>query len=99
MSDASDQYVIFKYLDEERRILGLPLDEFIPITLLIIFGFMTKLLIVGILASGLLFAFMRNLKKNRGRCALLSLIYWNGNESAGKTLFPSFPPSAERYWV
>lgn len=99
MSENMDKYIIFKYLDEEKRILGLPLDEFIPIASLITFGFIAKFLLLGIFLSAALFGFMRSLKKNRGRCALLSIIYWNGNDSVGKTLFPSFPASSDRYWV
>lgn len=99
MSDEMDKYIILKYLDEERRILGLPIDEFIPITVIIVFGFIAKFLMLGILLSAVLFASVRSIKKNRGRCALMALIYWNGNESVGKTLFRSFPKSSDRYWI
>lgn len=93
------KYQIYKYLDEEKRIVGLTLDEFIPILLVFIIAFLAKLLLVGILVAAAIFSVMRSIKKKRGRCALLSLIYWNSNKSVGKLLFSAFPPSSKRYWI
>lgn len=99
MSDNLDKYLIFKYLDEETRFVGLPLDEFIPVVFFIVFGFVAKLLILGILFAASTVFFLKSLKKKRGRSALLYMIYWHGNESVGNTLFPSFPKSTERYFI
>ena len=93
------KYQIYKYLDEEKRLVGLPIDEVIPIGLVLIIAFLMKMLLVGILLAAAIFGAIRGLKKNRGRCALLSIIYWNGNDLVGKTIFRSFPPSSKRYWV
>lgn len=93
------KYQIYKYLDEEKRIVGLTIDEVIPIGLALMIAFLMKVLLIGILMAAAIFSLVRRLKKNRGRCALLSVIYWNGNESVGKMIFHSFPPAVKRYWV
>lgn len=98
MSD-QNKYLIFKYLDEETRVIGLPLDEFIPAVLFVVFGFFVKILPLGILCAVASVMFLKHLKKNRGKSALLFILYWHGNEMVGKTLFPSFPKSTERDFI
>lgn len=93
------KYQIYKYLDEEKRIVGLTIDEVIPVGFVLIMAFLLKILLLGILMAAALFSLVRHLKKNRGRCALLSVIYWNTNETVGKMIFHSFPPASKRYWV
>lgn len=94
-----NKYIIFKYLDEETRIVGLPLDEFIPVVIFIAFGFLSKLLMFGILCAALTVLFLKKLKRSRGKSALLAILYWHGNESVGKTIFPSFPKSTDRNFL
>jgi conjugal transfer pilus assembly protein TraL len=93
----TDQYKICKYLDEQYRIIGLPLDEFIPLAIILVMSFLFKLLIVGILLMVVCWRLMRHFKKGMGSAALLVSIYWHmcGSQAA----FRALPDSTKRYWV
>lgn len=99
MNDEDKKYVILKFLDEEDKIMGLPIDEFIPILIIIITGFLCKFLLEAVLLAFLTMRFMRKIKRSKGKGFLFILAYWHGNEAVGKRLFPSFPKATERYFI
>lgn len=99
MSEESIKYVMLKYLDEEEKIMGLPVDEFIPVSLILLFSFICKILFVGLVLSFLTVKLMRHFKHNQGRGFLFIVCYWNLNAEVGKALFSSFPSATERYYI
>ena len=98
MSQPLNQYVICTCLDESFRIAGLTLDEFIPIVFLLLMGFLTRGLGIAIIAALFWVIGLRSLKRGKGSAVLLLMLYRHTSPEVGGILFPSFPPSTQKYW-
>lgn len=99
MLDENIKYMMLQYLDEEEKIIGLPIDEFIPVACILVLSFFCKILLTGVIISFCFVKIMRRLKQNKGKGFLYILAYWHGNELVGKVIFPSFPKSTDRYFI
>lgn len=99
MTDEAAKYIMLQYLDEEEKIIGLPIDEFIPSVCILVLSFICKMLLTGVIIAFVIIKIMRQLKRSQGKGFLFILAYWHGSEWVGKTLFQSFPKSTERYFI
>ena len=99
MIDENAKYMMLQYLDEEEKIIGLPIDEFIPVACILGLCFIGKMLLTGAIIAFLTLKIMRQLKQSQGKGFLFILLYWHGSEWVGKTLFHAFPKSTERYFI
>ncbi|MCX7125446.1 MAG: type IV conjugative transfer system protein TraL [Gammaproteobacteria bacterium] len=77
MNEEDKKYIILKFLDEEEKILGLPIDECIPVVGIIIIGFLAKFLIISIVLAFIVTKLMRRAKHSNGKGFLFVLAYWN----------------------
>ncbi len=98
MSDEA-KYLMLQYLDEEEKIIGLPIDEFIPVACILVLSFFCKCLLTGVIIAFFTARIMRHFKQSRGKGFLFITAYWHGNELIGKIIFPSFPKSTDRYFI
>ncbi len=92
----TERYQINRYLDEQRRLLGLALDECIPMIGLFVVCFFMKAMIIGLMLMALWLVLMRALKRGRGSAALFITWYWHMAGSA--QLFRGLPNSTQRVW-
>lgn len=99
MTDENAKYIMLQYLDEEEKIIGLPIDEFIPVACILVLCFVCKMLLTGTIIAFFVIKIMRHLKQSQGKRFLFILVYWHGSDWVGKTIFQSFPKSTERYFI
>lgn len=98
MSREINQYVICSCLDGDWRIMGLTLDELIPMLLFCLIGFLAKILMIMLVLAGAWYYGLRLLKKGQGSAALLLLFYRHASPEMAKSLFRAFPSYTKRYW-
>lgn len=97
--DDESMYLILRYLDEPKRILGLTMDDYL------IGGFTIFLVIVG--SSKIVMALVgigirigiRKILKGKPPSHLLSLMYWYFPHVITNIFIKNLPPSYKRYWT
>jgi len=95
-----DKYYICKKIDEQKRYFGLPLDEFVPIALVLLIGFLVGRFITGFVIAGGIFLAIRHFKKGQGSSWLLNMAYWYlPLHLLQGALFKKTPPSFLRNWL
>lgn len=92
----ADHYRINRYLDEQRRLIGLALDECIPMLMFLVLGFCLRQIMVSIILMMGWFVLIRILKKGKGSAALLVTLYWHMVGSP--YCFQGLPDSTQRVW-
>ena len=92
-------YRIYKNIDKESRIVGLTLDEFIPVMSVLILGFVMKVLLLAMVASTVIVLLLRHVKKGRRGHFLLNLLYWYAPDFVVKHHFSVTPAAEKRFWL
>ena len=92
-----DKYAICKLLDQEKRIIGLPLDEFIPALVIGIFFLISGVPILSVFVGAAWVFALRLLKKGQGSGFLLRQIFWFSPSAIFKFLTMT-PASFKRHW-
>lgn len=98
MSQNINHDYICSCLDESTRVMGLTLDEFIPLFLIFVIGMLTNSFVLSFIGMMIMYAVMKRLKKGQGASILLILLYKNTYGSLSKTLFKEFPEPTKRLW-
>ena len=94
------KYQIMKTIDAPLRLLGLTLDEAIPsILCVVVFGFLMRQMLVAIIATALVLAVMRFLKRGRSGGFLLNAIYWKLPGVVFGSYLKRTPPSSDRHFI
>lgn len=92
-------YVVCKTLDQPTRIIGLPLDEFIPAAFLAVLFFALGKVIISILLCVFVVILMRLMKKGQGSGWLMNVCYWNLPGFMMQSVLRFTPQSHNRDWV
>lgn len=92
-------YLVPRTLDEPIRILGLPLDEFIPTCALAIFFFMLGKVILTISMPVLTVVGIKMMKKGQGSSWLINLCHWYLPKVVMLLLLRHTPPAENREYI
>lgn len=98
MKDNS-RYYFCKLLDQDRRIIGLPSDEAIPLIACFLIFFLIKQLVMGFIVAAIILLVIRYFKRGQGSTWLINLCYWYCPASIMKLIFSSTPLSYYRHWL
>jgi len=97
MSDEA-KYKICRLVDQQIRIVGLPIDEALPVGILCGVGlFVGQLLVMMVIAVVYWFT-IRHFKKGQGSSFLLNVLYWFLPGVIMSAVFKTLPTSSIRYW-
>lgn len=98
--ELDQRYQILQRIDEQKRYFGLTLDEFIPVSLVILIGWCLSDLLIGFVFSGLVWVIIRHFKKGQGAFWLMNLCYWHfPTEPLKGTFFVKTPDASKRHWL
>lgn len=95
----TDKYRFPKCLDEEKRVVGLPLDEAIVVIGVFLVSFYLGMTVVGIVVAAAAWMGLRHLKKGENTFFLLYMSYWTLPKEISGVLFRKTPTSKIREWV
>ncbi|QHP82823.1 MULTISPECIES: type IV conjugative transfer system protein TraL [Pectobacterium] len=98
MSGENDKYYFPETLNQQERIIGLPIDEFLVVAPLLISGIVYNMSTVLSIVAGLLWLLIRYLKKGQGSYWLLNFCYWHLPYFVFKITFRQIPDSSFRHW-
>lgn len=100
MSDEKRQrYQFPQTLTEQRRILGIPMDEAIAGMAPLCWGVLTGNHVAGLVMGALFWIGLSRFKKGRGSAWLYNMAYWYLPEYCFKGMFKILPDSAYRLWL
>ena len=99
MSSKRSLYVVPKTLDAPTRLVGLPLDEFIPAIALAGFFFVMGRLLLALAVPAVLVVFLKLIKRGQGRSWLLNIGYWYLPKRVMQILLRQTPPSYQRDYI
>ena len=95
-----NKYFICKKIDEPKRYVGLTLDEFIPIVVIVSLCFFFGSLVTGFALAGIVWFVIRYFKKGQGPGWFLNVLYWHlPLHYLQGLLFVKTPPSSARHWL
>ncbi|MEN4892372.1 type IV conjugative transfer system protein TraL [Erwinia billingiae] len=97
--DELSKYRFPKTLSEQRRLLGLPLDEAIPTFPIIIWGLFAHKQLFGLVAAVAVWFLIRSAKRGKGSMWLYNLMYWHFPTLLFRTVFKVIPDSSFRQWI
>lgn len=92
----NQKYINFKWLDQETRILGMPLDESIPLIILCVGGLLLNQLFIGGLLGGGWVVFLKTMKRGNDAAWLISVIYWYAGI---RVFFRKIPSAMFIHWI
>ncbi|MBN3262965.1 type IV conjugative transfer system protein TraL [Pectobacterium brasiliense] len=98
MNGEDDRYYFPETLNQQERIIGLPIDEFIVVAPLLLAGVVYNMSTVLSVIAGLLWLSIRYLKKGQGSYWLLNFCYWHLPYFIFKIIFRQIPDSSFRHW-
>lgn len=88
-----------KTLDAQIRLLGLPLDEFIPAFFLAVFFFMLGKVLLSILLPVLSVILVKTMKQGQGSSWLINLCHWYLPKNIMMSVVRKTPPSQNREYI
>ncbi|KAA5971654.1 MULTISPECIES: type IV conjugative transfer system protein TraL [Pantoea] len=97
--DNTERYRFPKTLSEQLRVLGLPLDELIPVIPVLAWGFWTHRQLFGLMAACAVWFAIRSAKRGRGSMWLYNVMYWYLPGLRAGTVFRMIPDSSFRQWI
>lgn len=97
--DDLNKYRFPKTLSEQLRILGLPLDEFIPALFMLAWGFVTKKYMFGMILAVLLWQLIKAAKKGKTSKWLYNWCYWYLPTELFRVVYRVIPDSSFRKWI
>ncbi len=92
-------YLVPKTLDAPARVLGLPLDEFIPALIFAIFFFLIGKPIGSIAISAVTVILVKVMKKGQGSSWLINLCHWYLPKRVMVQLLRKTPPAQHREYI
>ena len=105
-TDDFQHYRFPKTLSEQRRFLGLPYDEAIPVLSALLGGVLMQKALFGLGLAVLLWLGLRSAKRGRGSMWLYNLFYWYLPARLLRGLFLTMlwqktllPDSGHRQWI
>lgn len=99
MDNKLDRYRFPKTLSEQSRFFGMPIDEAIPVLLLVGWGLMSQKNLFGIISAAFVWFVIRSAKRGKGSMWLYNLMYWYLPWLNSKTVFKILPDSSFRQWI
>ena len=99
MSQKDDKYLICKRIDEQRRLIGLPADEFIALMIPIVLCFFLGSLVAGFFLGFVSWMMIKHIKKGQGSAWFLNLIYWYLPSSILRGFLMITPASDQQHWL
>lgn len=99
MSDNADRYLFPETLNEQKRILGLPPEEFVVIFICGAAGFFYNMLLAMFVTGGGLWLLIRHMKKGQGSWWLINVCYWYLPTTLFRVQFRRVPDSGNRHWM
>lgn len=99
MDNKLDRYRFPKTLSEQSRFFGMPIDEAIPVLLLVGWGLMSQKNLFGIISAAFVWFVIRSAKRGKGSMWLYNLMYWYLPWLNSNTVFKILPDSSFRQWI
>lgn len=99
MSSKRSLYLVPRSLDAQIRVLGLPLDEFIPACAMAIAFFLSKKILFSMAVPTVLVVFIKFLKQGQGSAFLVNVCYWFFPRLVMSNLLRHTPPSEDREYI
>lgn len=99
MDNKLDRYRFPKTLSEQSRFFGMPIDEAIPVLLLVGWGLMSQKNLFGIISAAVVWFVIRSAKRGKGSMWLYNLMYWYLPWLNSMTVFKILPDSSFRQWI
>jgi conjugal transfer pilus assembly protein TraL len=99
MSYKRSLYVVPKTLDAPTRILGLPLDEFLPAMLFLVYFFLSGKTVLFILTPILTVVVIRMIKQGQGSAWLINLCHWYLPKCLMQSFLRKTPASENREYI
>lgn len=93
------RYHINQRLDEPRRVIGMTLDEGVPMIALFILGFLIHFPVAGLIASAGAVALIKWVKRGQGTYFLLNICYWHSIHWVSRGVLIKIPPAEKRFWL
>lgn len=97
--DDLKKYRFPKTLGDQLRIIGMPLDEFIPSVPPFLIAIYYKHALGGLIFSVTMWLFIRWLKRGRGSMWLYNLLYWYLPTELFRVVYKVIPDSSFRKWI
>lgn len=95
----NERYIIYHRINDPHRILGLPLDEAIPILLVTGLFWYVGAMVAGFMISAVFFVAIRHFKQGQGSGWLKSLAYWFLPDFCFRLSLSMTPASFRRFWI
>lgn len=99
MSDNAARYAFPETLNEQKRILGLPPEEFVVLFSCGLAGFFYDMLLAMFVTGLGLWLLIRYMKKGQGSWWLINVCYWYLPTSLFRFQFRRVPDSSKRHWM
>lgn len=99
MDGDAQQYLFPETLNQQKRLMGLPIEEAIVVIACAGIGLLCDIFIVMLFVAGALWLLIRHLKKGQGTWWLLNLLYWYLPTVLLRLQFRRVPDSANRHWM
>jgi conjugal transfer pilus assembly protein TraL len=99
MSNKRGLYLVPKTLDAQVRLLGLPLDEFVPAVFLAGLFFLLGKVLLSIALPVLAIVLMKTMKQGQGSSWLINLCHWHLPQNVMMGLVRKTPPSQNREYI
>lgn len=99
MSNKRGLYLVPKTLDAQARVLGLPLDEFIPSIFFAVFFFLLGKVVLSIAIPVITVVLIKMMKQGQGSAWLINLCHWYLPKVVMTHLLRKTPPSQNREYI
>jgi len=99
MSNKRGLYLVPKTLDAQIRILGLPLDEFVPSIILAGFFFLLGKVLLSLVIPVVTVVLIKMMKQGQGSAWLINVCHWYLPKSIMHYWVRKTPPSQNREYI
>lgn len=86
-------------IDEPARIVGLTIDEALPIIAVLGLALIFGAMVTGFLIAASFYCLMQSIKKGQGSGWLLCLMYWRLPHWVSRCFLKTMPPSHQRFFL
>ena len=94
-----ERYRFPQTLSEQTRVLGLALDEFIPAAAAMLWGFLTKKYLFGMIIAVIVWQLIRAAKRGKSSRWLYNWAYWHLPTELFRVVYRVIPDSSFRKWI
>ncbi|WP_299006894.1 type IV conjugative transfer system protein TraL [uncultured Shewanella sp.] len=92
-------FSIPKHLNNQKTLLGFPIDELAPALCIFFILFSAQYAATGFFLAAAWFLSMRKLKSQYGHNALRLALFWYAPNEFSKSFFKVTPSASKRYWL